>query len=70
MHTHILIPHTHIHSHTHTHTHTHTFTHVHTYTHIHTIDIKKVDKQLMHPMHVKDRYVNVTFIDKLKSDFK
>ena len=29
------------------------------------IDIKKVDKQLTHAMHVKDRYVNDTFIDKL-----
>ena len=29
------------------------------------IDIKKVDKQLMHAMHVKDIYVNDTFIDKL-----
>ena len=28
------------------------------------IDIKKVDK-LTHAMHVKDRYVNDTFIDKL-----
>ena len=32
--------------------------------HIHTIDIKKVDKQLTHAMHVKDRHVNDTFIDK------
>ena len=31
----------------------------------HTIDIKKVDKQLTHAMHVKDRHVNDTFIDKL-----
>ena len=30
-----------------------------------TIDIKKVDKQLTHAMHVKDRYVICTFIDKL-----
>ena len=30
-----------------------------------TIVIKKVDKQLMHAMYVKDRYVNGTFIDKL-----
>ena len=30
-----------------------------------TIDIKKVDKQLTHAMHVKDRHVNDTFIDKL-----
>ena len=29
------------------------------------IDIKKVDKQLTHAMHVKDRHVNDTFIDKL-----
>ena len=29
-----------------------------------TIDIKKVDKQLTHAMHVKDRHVNDTFIDK------
>ena len=29
------------------------------------IDIKKVDKQLTHAMHVKDWYVNDTFIDKL-----
>ena len=29
------------------------------------IDIKKVDKQLMHAMIVKDRYANGTFIDKL-----
>ena len=29
------------------------------------INIKKVDKQLMHAMNVKDRYVNDTFIDKL-----
>ena len=29
------------------------------------IDIKKVDKQLPHAMHVKDRHVNDTFIDKL-----
>ena len=28
------------------------------------IDIKKVDKQLTHAMHVKDRHVNDTFIDK------
>ena len=26
---------------------------------------KKVDKQLTHAMHVKDRHVNDTFIDKL-----
>ena len=32
---------------------------------IKTIDIKKVDKQLTHAMHVKDRHVNDTFIDKL-----
>ena len=31
----------------------------------HTIDIKKVDKQLTHAMHVKDRHVNGAFIDKL-----
>ena len=30
----------------------------------HIIDIKKVDKQLTHAMHVKDRHVNDTFIDK------
>ena len=29
------------------------------------IDIKKVDNKLTHEMHVKDRYTNVTFIDKL-----
>ena len=29
------------------------------------IDIKKVDKQLTHAIHVKDRHVNDTFIDKL-----
>ena len=29
------------------------------------IDIKKVDKQLTHAMHVKDGHVNDTFIDKL-----
>ena len=29
------------------------------------IDIKKVNKQLTHKMHVKDRYVNGTFMDKL-----
>ena len=29
------------------------------------IDIKKVDKLLTHAMHVKDRYLNGTFIDKL-----
>ena len=40
---------------------------VHTcvYTRIYTIDIKKVDKQLTHAMHVKDIHVNDTFIDKL-----
>ena len=32
---------------------------------VHIIDIKKVDKQLTHAMHVKDRYMNDTFIDKL-----
>ena len=32
---------------------------------VRTIDIKKVDKQLTHAMHVKDRHVNDTFIDKL-----
>ena len=42
---------------------THTIAHNHTHTH--TIDIKKVDKQLTHAMHVKDRHVNDTFIDKL-----
>ena len=35
-----------------------------THTRAHTIDIKKVDKQLTHAMHVKDRHVNDTFIDK------
>ena len=30
-----------------------------------TIDIKKVDKQLTHAIHVKDRHMNDTFIDKL-----
>ena len=34
-------------------------------TSIRIIDIKKVDKQLSHAMHVKDRHVNDTFIDKL-----
>ena len=29
------------------------------------IDIKKVYKQFMHAMNVKDRYMNGTFIDKL-----
>ena len=29
------------------------------------IDVKKVDKQLTHAMHIKDRYANGTFIDKL-----
>ena len=29
------------------------------------IDIKRVDKQLTHAMHVKDRYVNDTLFDKL-----
>ena len=29
------------------------------------IDIKKVDKQFAHAMHVKDRQANGTFIDKL-----
>ena len=29
------------------------------------IDIKNVDKQLTLAMHVKDRYTNGTFIDKL-----
>ena len=29
------------------------------------IDIEKVDKQLTHAMHVKDRHVNDTFINKL-----
>ena len=33
--------------------------------HVYIIDIKKVDKQLTHAMHVKDRHVNDTFIDKL-----
>ena len=35
------------------------------YIHVFIIDIKKVDKQLTHAMHVKDRHVNDTFIDKL-----
>ena len=30
-----------------------------------TININKVDKLLMHAMHVKDRYMNETFINKL-----
>ena len=30
-----------------------------------TIDIKKVDNQLTHEMHVKDGYENYTLIDKL-----
>ena len=38
---------------------------MHLYTSIYTIDIKKVDNQLMHAMHVKDRHVNDPFIDKL-----
>ena len=29
------------------------------------IDIKKVDKQLMHAMHVQNIYTNDTYIDKL-----
>ena len=33
--------------------------------HINIIDIKKVYKQLTHAIHVKDRPVNDTFIDKL-----
>ena len=37
----------------------------HTHRCMRTIDIKKVDKQLTHAMHVKDRHVNDTFIDKL-----
>ena len=32
---------------------------------VYIIYIKKVDKQLTHAMHVKDIYVNGTFIDKL-----
>ena len=36
-------------------------------TYIYTIDIKKVDKQLTHAMHVKDRYLNDTFIDGMVS---
>ena len=32
---------------------------------IHGIDINKVDKQLTHAIHVKDRYVNYTVINKL-----
>ena len=32
---------------------------------INIIDVKTVDKQLTHPMNVKDRYANGTFIDKL-----
>ena len=35
------------------------------YIYMPTINIKKVDKQLTHAMHVKDRYANGTFIDKL-----
>ena len=35
------------------------------FVHTHSIYVKKVDKQLTHAMHVKDRYVNDTFIDKL-----
>ena len=35
------------------------------FTHVRIIDIKKVDKQLTQAMHVKDRHVNDTFIDKL-----
>ena len=38
---------------------------IHSYKHIYTIDIKKVNKQLTHAMHVKDRYENGTFIYKL-----
>ena len=34
-------------------------------TSVNAIDIKKVDKELTHAMHVKDRYVNGTFMDKL-----
>ena len=33
--------------------------------HIIPIDMKKVDRQLTHAIHVKDRYANGTFIDKL-----
>ena len=40
-----------------TYTHTYTYTYIqvlsHLYTHVQTIDIKKVDKQLTHAMHVK-----------------
>ena len=35
-----------------------------------TIDIKKVDKQLTHAMHVKDRYVIGTYIDKLTKRYQ
>ena len=35
------------------------------YTDFEQVDIKKVDKQLTYAMHVKDRYANGTFIDKL-----
>ena len=35
------------------------------YLYLYIIDIKKVDKQLTYAMHVKDRYANGIFIDKL-----
>ena len=38
---------------------------IYNYTRVYTIDIKNVDKQLTHAMHVKGRYANETFIDKL-----
>ena len=58
---------TNIYTHTLIHSYSHTLilTYSHTHTHIHIIDIKKVDKQLTHAMHVKDRYANVTLIDLL-----
>ena len=37
---------------------------------VYIINIKKVDKQLTHAIHVKDRYVNGTFIDKLTKWFQ
>ena len=39
--------------------------HTHNHAHIYTIDINKVDTKLTHAMHVKDRYMNGTFINKL-----
>ena len=65
----------HIYTYTSVYIHIYIFTHIitHTYnhpqcgshTHEHTIDIKKVDEQLTHAIHVKDRYANGIFIDKL-----